>query len=462
MTTHSLSAVSFRDPAGFVFCEQGDLRRQVNLVYRENYDRLMASGLYEELVGERLLVPHEELHVPAWEPDLAYKVIRPEPIAFISYPYEWSFSEYRDAALVALEIQRRALARGLTLKDCSVYNVQFHEGRPIFIDTLSFEMHREGRPWVGYRQFCEHFLAPLALMSLVDHRLNQLCRSNIDGVPLDLAVRMLPHRSWLRGGLAMHLHLHERAQRAHAHQPGSAGPGPMAMSRRALLGLVDSLASTVRGLRWKPRGRGWASYDQELPYSDSEFARKAQVVREFLDQARAKSAWDLGANTGAFSRIACDFGLSTVAFDFDPACVERLYLESRERRETRLLPLVMDLLNPSPATGWLNQERSSLFERGSPDLVLALALIHHLAISGNQPLHNLAAFFSRLAPWLLIEFVPETDPQVELLSAQRSGVHHEYNQGAFEKCFCKHFSTSRVERVTASGRTLYLLRRRGD
>jgi hypothetical protein len=462
MTTHSLSAVSFRDPAGFVFCEQGDLRRQVNLVYREHYDGLMASGLYEELVGERLLVRHEELQVPAWEPDLAYKVVRPEPIAFISYPYEWSFSEYRDASLVALEIQRRALARGLTLKDCSVYNVQFHEGRPIFIDTLSFEIHREGRPWVGYRQFCEHFLAPLALMSLVDHRLNQLCRSNIDGVPLDLAVRLLPHRSWLRGGLAMHLHLHERAQRAHAHQSGGAAPGAMAVSRRALLGLVDSLESTVRGLRWKPRGLGWASYDQELPYSDSEFARKAQVVREFLDQAQAKSAWDLGANTGAFSRIACEFGLPTVAFDFDPACVERMYVESRERRERRLLPLVMDLLNPSSATGWLNQERSSLFERGSPDLVLALALIHHLAISGNQPLPNLAEFFRRLAPWLLIEFVPETDPQVESLSARRSGVHHEYNQGAFEKCFSKHFSTSRVHPVTASGRTLYLLRRRGD
>jgi hypothetical protein len=200
MMSHALSAVSFRDPAGFVYRQQGDLRRQVNLVYREHYDQLMASGLYEELARDRLLIPHEELEDLAWEPGLAYKVIRPEPIEFISYPYEWSFSQYQDAALATLEIQRRALGRGMTLKDCSAYNVQFQRGRPIFIDTLSFEAYREGSPWVGYRQFCEHFLAPLALMSLKDHRLNQLARANIDGIPLDLAVRLLPIRSRFRWG----------------------------------------------------------------------------------------------------------------------------------------------------------------------------------------------------------------------------------------------------------------------
>ncbi len=176
----------------------------------------MSSGLYEELTGARLLIPHEELEAAAWDPIVAYKVIRPESIEWISYPYEWTFSQYQDAALLTLEIQRRALRRGMTLKDCSAYNVQFHRGRPIFIDTLSFEVYREGSPWVGYRQFCEHFLAPLALMSLLDHRLNQLCRTNIDGIPLDLAVRLLPSRSRFRWGLLLHLHLHAGLQRSHA------------------------------------------------------------------------------------------------------------------------------------------------------------------------------------------------------------------------------------------------------
>ena len=460
---HALSTVSFRDPAGFVYRQHGDLRRQVNLVYREHYDRLMSSGLYEELTGAHLLIPHEELEAAACDPGVAYKVIRPEPIEWISYPYEWTFSQLQDAALLTLEIQRRALRRGMTLKDCSAYNVQFHRGRPIFIDTLSFEVYREGSPWVGYRQFCEHFLAPLALMSLRDHRLNQLCRTNIDGIPLDLAVRLLPTRSRFRWGLLLHLHLHAGLQRSHADQaiPRQDG-GRLKMSLSAQLGLIDSLESAIRRLRWKPPGRGWASYNDDLPYSKGEFESKALLVRRFLEQTGANTAWDLGANTGFFSRIASALGLSTVAFDFDPACIERIYLENRQGGETRLLPLVLDLFNPSPGSGWFNRERASIFDRGSPDVVMALALIHHLAFTGNQPLENQAEFFRTLAPWLLVEFIPEADPQVQGLSARRLGVHHDYNQQAFEQCFTKHFSIIRAEAVTALGRRLYLLRRRED
>ena len=317
--------------------------------------------------------------------------------------------------MVALEVERRALLRGMTLKDCSVYNIQFHEGRPIFIDTLSFEIYREGEPWLGYRQFCEHFLAPLALQSLTDYRLAQLCRTNIDGVPLDLAARLLPWRSKLRFGLGVHIHVHAALQRA---KEGEAGPSRgRNLSRQALLGLVDSLQSTVRGLRWKPPGRGWANYYDDNTYTPEEFQHKARLVGEFLERTASQRIWDLGANTGYFSHLASDLGLSTIAFDYDPACVERTYLEGQGAAETKLLPLVLDLFNPSPPSGWLNQERSSIFDRGSPDLVLALALVHHLAFTGNQPLENLADFFSRLAPWLVIEFVPETDPQSRRLLA---------------------------------------------
>jgi hypothetical protein len=462
---HGLADVSFRDPAGFVYSHHGDIRRQVNLVYREHYDRLLASGLYDELAAARLLIPHEELAAEAWNPDLAYKVIRPEPVEMISYPYEWSFSQFRDAALVTLDVQRRALKRAMSLKDCSVYNLQFHRGRPIFIDTLSFEVYREGAPWVGYRQFCEHFLAPLALMALKDHRLNQLCRTNIDGIPLDLAVRLLPARSWGRLGLAVHLHLHERLQRAHTPRAETVSDvcGTMSMSLPALLGLIDSLESAVRKLRWRPGGGGWASYGRNLPYKPEEFDRKTRLVGELLDRIRPRSVWDLGANTGHFSRMAADRGASTVALELDPACVEQMYLESRARDDERLLPLIIDLLNPSPASGWMNRERASIFERGRPEMITALALIHHLAIVGNQPLQNLAGFFRRLAPWLLIEFVPETDPQVRFLAAQRGGVHHEYNRETFERCFSEHFLITVSEPVAERGRTLYLLRRReGD
>jgi hypothetical protein len=460
MIRHSHAAVSFRDPAGFVCEVGGELCRQVNLVYRDHYDRLMSSGLYDELVGRGLLVPHEELADPAPDPQLAYKLLRPERIDFVSYPYEWSFSQLRDAALLALEVERRALARGMTLKDCSAYNVQFYRGRPVLIDTLSFEVVRAGEPWAGYRQFCEHFLAPLALMSLCDCRLGQLCRTNIDGIPVDLVSRLLPRRSRLRFGLGIHIHLHSWMQGSHAHRGSKASSGGIRTG--ALLALVDSLESTVRRLRWKPKGNGWASYYDQHSYAPAEFEHKTRLIAEFLERTDSKRVWDLGANTGYFSLLACERGLRAVSFDSEPACIERLYLEAKRRGETKLLPLVLDLFNPSPASGWLNQERSSIFDRGKPDLVLALALVHHLALVGNQPLENLADFFTRLGPWLVIEFVPESDPQAQSLIAGRRGIHHPYNRECFEEAFQRRFATIVSESVSQSGRTLYLMRRRSD
>jgi hypothetical protein len=454
----SFSAVSFRDPAGFVYRDHDDLRRQVNQVYSEHYDALMTSGLYDELVAAGLLVKHEEIDAEACVPALAYKVIRPEKIALVSYPYEWSFSQLKDAAFVALEVQRRAVLRGMTLKDCSAYNIQFHKGKPTLIDTLSFEVLRDGSPWVGYRQFCEHFLAPLALESLVDIRLSQLSRTNIDGVPLDLAARLLPWSSRLRFGLGIHIHLHAALQRSHE---GEAGPTKgRSFSQNALLGLVDSLQTAVRKLRWRSRRKGWATYYDDNTYTQPEFERKAQLVAEFVKRTGCKSAWDLGSNTGHFSRIASELGLSTVAFDFDPACVEQIYLAAKERGDANLLPLILDLFNPSPPSGWLNQERASIFERGSPDVVLALALVHHLAFTGNQPLANLARFFKGLSPWLVIEFVPEDDPQSRLLRARRHGIHHPYDRKRFEDEFGQYFSIIISEPVSQSGRVLYLMRRR--
>jgi hypothetical protein len=257
----------------------------------------------------------------------------------------------------------------------------------------------------------------------------------------------------------MHIHLHSALQRSRA---GEAGPSTgRNLNRRALLGLVDSLQSTIRGLQWKPRAEGWATYYDDNSYSPEEFQNKARLVAEFLKRTGSRTIWDLGANTGYFSHLASELGSSTIAFDSDPACVERIYLEVKRRQEKKVLPLILDLFNPSPSAGWLNEERSSIFDRGNPDLVLALALVHHLAFTGNQPLENLAAFFNRLAPWLVIEFVPETDPQSRLLLAQRRGIHHPYDRGHFEECFGKHFTMIISEPVSQSGRTLYLMRRRG-
>jgi ribosomal protein L11 methylase PrmA len=229
-----------------------------------------------------------------------------------------------------------------------------------------------------------------------------------------------------------------------------------------MLGLIDSLESAVRKLTRRPVGGVWSSYEQDPPYTPEAFERKGRLVAGMLGRVRPGTVWDLGANTGHFSRLAAGLGSSVAAFDADPDCIEAMYVEARDRGETRLLPLMLDLSNPSPASGWMNRERSSFFDRGRPDMVMALALVHHLAIAGNQPMSNVAELFRRLAPRLLIEFVPETDPQVRLLAAQRAGVHHPYDRETFERCFSQHFTIDASEPISERGRILYLLRRKGD
>ena len=451
-------AGSFRDPDGFLFYRDGRLYRQVNDRYREDYDSLIGSGLYASLTGSGSLVPHEEAGISLALSDEAYRVIRPDPIPFISYPYEWCFGELKTAALLTLEIERRALEAGMTLKDASAYNVQFIGCSPIFIDTLSFERYEEGRPWTAYRQFCQHFLAPLALMSGADVRLGQLMRIYMDGVPLDLASSLLPGRTKLSLGLQTHIHIHARYQRRFAGDRGSPKKGRM--GRTAMLGLVDSLEGTVRKLSYRPEGTEWSDYYNDTNYTGEGMERKEELVREFLGTIHPQSVWDLGANTGRFSRIAAERAGFVVAFDVDPAAVENHFRDKDSAATGNILPLLLDLENPSPGIGWAGEERSSLERRGPADAALALALLHHLAISNNLPFEGIAEYLSRLCRSLVIEFVPKEDSQVERLLVTRKDIFDRYTKENFERAFQALFTIERAERITGSGRVLYMMRRR--
>jgi ribosomal protein L11 methylase PrmA len=456
--SRTLDPASFRDPSGFIYSRDGILYRQVNNCYREDYDLLMGSGLYEELAGEGLMVPHEELPVTDAE-GTAYKILRPLPVPFISYPYEWCFSQLKDAALLTLDIQKRALARGMSLKDASAFNVQFVHGKPVFIDTISFERYREGEPWVAYRQFCMHFLAPLALMSYCDVHLNEWFRVSVDGVPLDLAVSLLPFRARFRLPLYLHIFMHAKSQKRYADKGLDSDTRKAKITKFALSALVDSLESGVRRLDWKPEGTEWAEYYQDTNYSTDGISRKKSLVAEYLDLTGAKTVWDLGANDGTFSRIASAQGVNTVSFDIDPACVEKNYRAVSFNGEKNLLPLQQDLTNPSPGIGWSSSERKSLTDRGSCDTALALALIHHLAIPNNVPLPMIAEYFASLCNWLIIEFVPKEDSQVQRLLTTRKDIFSNYSQACFEEDFSKHFDIIRKSAIKDSCRVLYLMKR---
>jgi hypothetical protein len=349
------------------------------------------------------------------------------------------------------------MAQGMSLKDASAYNVQFIRGKPVLIDTLSFEKYTAGEPWVAYRQFCHHFLSPLALMAYRDVRLSQLLRTFLDGVPLDLSSRLLPWRTRLRFGLLLHVHIHARAQKRYA---GRVVATRRRMPQAGVLGLIEGLRSTIQGLRWNTPQTEWRDYYDATNYSAEATRHKVEIVSGFVDKAKPESAWDLGANTGNFSRITAEKGAFTVGFDSDPVAIERLYLACRDARETRILPLWLDLSNPSPALGWESKERMSFLERGPVDLVMALAIIHHLAISNNVPLVRLAELFSRTCKSLIIEFVPKEDSQVERLLATRKDIFTDYAEPSFEKAFATYFWIEEAVRVHDSARTVYYMRRK--
>lgn len=449
---------SFRDPNGFLFKQNGILYRQINKKYEENYDLLMSSKLFENLIKKKLLVNHELVDIPAYLPEISYLIIQPELIPFISYPYEWSFSQLKNAALTTLRIQKVALNHGMNLKDASAYNIQFMNGKAVLIDTLSFEKYQNGRPWVAYRQFCQHFLAPLALMSLRDIRLNQLLRVYIDGVPLDLASKLLPWTSHLNFGLLTHIHTHARVQKQFANTIQNESKDKNELSLNSLLGLIDSLESIIKNLKWKPTGTEWGDYYTATNYSNEAFVEKAKMVKEYLEVAGPGIVWDMGANTGEFSKIACNEGMQTISFDIDPAAVEKNYLTSRKEKNELILPLVMDLTNPSSGMGWQNCERSSLLERGPANTVMALALIHHLAISNNVPLTGIAEYFSQLGKWLIIEFVPKSDSQVKRLLFSREDIFDHYTKDDFEENFKLHFELVKNEQIQGTERFLYLFK----
>lgn len=447
---------SFRDPSGFIFYEDGVLYRQVNESYKEDYELLMTSGLYENLVCNGLLIPHQETDVTK-KTDACYKTIQPDLISYVSYPYEWSFSQLKNAALTTIRIQRTAMKYGMMLKDASAYNIQFMRGKPVLVDTLSFEKYEEGQMWKAYRQFCQHFFAPLVLMSCKDIRLGQLLRVYIDGLPLDLVSKLLPARTKMAFSVLSHIHLHAKSQKHYERKPIDVKKRKMSL--RSLEGLVESLSSGIKKLRWAAEGTEWGSYYSDTNYSDSAFDEKKEIVSEFIDTYQPKVVWDLGANQGLFSRIASNKGINTISFDIDPAAVEQNYLECASRKEDNILPLLLDLTNPSAGIGWENNERMSFMRRGPADAVFALALVHHLAISNNVPLNKLAEFFSSICSRLIIEFVPKSDSQVKRLLVAREDIFADYTKTAFEAEFTKLFSILKAVNLSGSERTLYVMER---
>jgi 23S rRNA U2552 (ribose-2'-O)-methylase RlmE/FtsJ len=294
-------------------------------------------------------------------------------------------------------------------------------------------------------------------MSCTDIRLNQLLKCYLDGIPLDLASRLLPFKTKLRFSLLMHIHLHAKAQKKYGGK-GSASKN-IQIKKSNLIALTDSLIAVVKKQLLKKQDTEWGKYYTFTNYSASAFHHKKEIIAGFLKNANTRTLWDLGANTGEFTQVASKSGINCIAFDIDPMAIETYYNNIKQEKITNVLPLIMDLTNPTPPTGWNNKERMSFSERPHPDTILALALIHHLAIPNNLPLKRVAEFLSELCQHLVIEFVPKADSQVKKLLESRRDVFTGYNEENFEKEFSKFFTIIARERIRDSVRVLYLMKK---
>ncbi len=444
--------------------QNGIVYRQINKSYQKDYDLLINSGLYKDLTSRGLLIAHTNESPKNYKltPD-GYQVIMPEKIPFISYPYEWAFSMLKDAALLTLGIQKIALKHGMSLKDASSFNIQFLKGQPVLIDSLSFETYEEGLPWIAYKQFVEHFLCPLALMSMVDIRLNRLMSVFLDGIPVDLTSQMLPTRSKLNLSLLFHIHAHASSQKKNSDKKLGSKLQERKFSKRALLGLLDNLEGAVKSLKWVPVGTQWEDYYEEDKnnYKSESLRHKAQLVEEYIKFSKPQSVWDMGANTGIFSRIAASKkGTEVISFDIDYGALEKHYLKIKESEIKNILPIFSDFTNPTPDTGWENEERDSLIKRGPADMIMALAFIHHLAIPHNLPFSYIASGFAKIGKNLIVEFIDKKDSQVQILLANRKDIFSNYTKEDFEQEFKKYFKILKATPIKNTKRTLYLMERK--
>lgn len=448
---------SFRDLSGFVFKKGNVLYRQINFSYKENYEKLMNSGLYDYLVEENKLIEHKEIKLLT---DDVYKIIKPNFIKYISYPYEWSFSMLKDASLLTLEIQKIALKYDMSLKDASAYNIQFTENcEPIFIDTLSFEKFNN-IPWIAYGQFCRHFLAPLLLMTFVDMRCQNLIKSCIDGIPLDLVVKLLPFKTKFNPSIFMHIFLHSK-NISKFESVKSLEVIKIKMSKSQHIAIIDNLIDLITSLKSPLKISEWSEYYDNTNYSEKSFLSKKEIVTDFIDKISPNSVYDLGANDGTFTRLASTKNIRSIAFDNDFIAVEKNYLQVKKNKEKNILPLLLDLANPSPSIGFANKERWSFSNRAKVDLTLMLALIHHLYFSCNLSFEKIASFVSEFTDFLVIEFVPKSDEQVQKIINIKNLAYEIYTIENFENEFLRHFDILEKVSIENSDRILYLMKLKG-
>ncbi len=459
---------SFRDPMSRVLVRGDDILRVLGTEAVADWEALAGSSFFPKAVAEGRIVRTERLpadEVAALGPGAEWEaVLRHDRVPMLSYPYEWSFEMLKDAAKLQLELTAAAIDDGMITKDASSYNIQFVGAQPTFIDIGSFERIRKGEPWYGYRQFCQLFLYPLMLQAYRDVPFQPWLRGSIDGITPEECHNALSVRDRFRRGAFSTVLMHARADAKHADsdrdvkgEMSRAGMGPALIAA-----MVSKLHKTVDRLTWSKSSTTWSDYSDRAHYSDADLQLKSEFVGKVAAASPRQLVWDVGANDAHFSRIAADHADHVVAFDVDPLVVDRTYKTLRDEGEKRIQPMLMNLADPSPGLGWRGLERPTLLQRGRPDLVLCLAVIHHLAITNTVPLAEFVRWLAEVGSETVVEFPTREDPMVKiLLRNKRSGLFDGYNLAAFEALLAEEFGVVAREELPSGTRVLFHARPRG-
>ena len=463
MTAPTADAGSFRDPLSRVFLEGDRVLRALTDDAATDLDATMAARFFDREVAAGRIVGTTRLDdAPSalGVPGEWAAVVEHPRLDLWSYPYEWSFSMLKDAALLQLELQQAALAEDLACKDATAFNIQFDGHRPVFVDVGSFERFREGDPWYGYRQFCQLFLFPLLFQAYAELPFQGFLRADLNGISPEDANRILgPLRLW-RKGMLVHVALHARMTKSYADtdEDMKASLAESGFRKELVEANVRKLHGLLSELQWKQSESTWSDYSVRGHYTDRDLAQKADFVKETAGRRHRRLAWDIGCNDGHFSRLIAEEADHVVAFDGDHLVVDVLYRSLKQDGPDNILPLVQDITQPSPGLGWRGVERAPFLDRFRPDLVLALAVIHHVAITANVPTAAFLDLLRDLGATIVLEFPTEDDPMVKrLLLNKRAGVHDDYSLATVEAEIADRFTVVRRETLPSGTRVLFEL-----
>jgi len=459
VTIDNQHSSSFRDPSGSVFLDEGVLKRVIYSLYFKQYNALTTSGFFDTLFKNNLLIPHKEVSRSDTE-----IVIQPKLIPFITYPYEWSFNQYKEAALLTLKLQKYALEHNFSLKDAPAFNVTFYNGSAIFIDTLSFDFYIENTPWRGYKQFITHFFGPLLLAHFHGSQMLKLMSNFMDGIPVKMISSLLPFKSKMNPFLYSNIHLLAKFEDKH-NEDYDGNTKTLSLSKKAQLKIIESLYSYIKKLSLKENSE-WGNYYHKINYTDVAFINKSNIINEWITKLNCKTLIDIGGNDGTFVRKLNSGIEHALVCDIDNNAVDFNYKTLKKNKENYITPFVLDVLNPSPAIGFNNKERFSFIDRintFSPDVTMALAVIHHMSLSGNITFAMSAQFFANFSKYLIIEFPKREDSWVQrLLNSKAEFKDHFdfYSLDNFENTYSNYFEFLEKETIEDSHRIIYLLKKK--